>query len=151
MSEEFTSTFPASNGPLAGVRIVDLSAVVSGPMAAVMLADQGAEVIKIEPPGWGDGVRGLGASRNGVSAIFTLINRNKKSVGLNLKHPQGRQLAEELIGTADVVLQNYRPGKMKRLGLDYETLKPRFPELIYLSISGMGEVGPTPVRKCMTM
>ena len=116
MSEEFTSTFPASNGPLAGVRIVDLSAVVSGPMAAVMLADQGAEVIKIEPPGWGDGVRGLGASRNGVSAIFTLINRNKKSVGLNLKHPQGRQLAEELIGTADVVLQNYRPGKMKRLG-----------------------------------
>ncbi|MDG1115112.1 MAG: CaiB/BaiF CoA-transferase family protein [Pseudomonadales bacterium] len=142
MSEESISTFPASNGPLAGVRIIDLSAVVSGPMAAVMLADQGAEVIKIEPPGWGDGVRGLGASRNGVSAIFTLINRNKKSVGLNLKHPQGRQLAEELIGTADVVLQNYRPGKMKRLGLDYDTLKLRFPELIYLSISGMGEVGP---------
>ena len=142
MSEESSPTPPTSKGPLSGVRIIDLSAVVSGPMAAVMLADQGAEVIKIEPPGWGDGVRGLGASRNGVSAIFTLINRNKKSVGLNLKHPQGRLLAEELISTADVVLQNYRPGKMRRLGLDYETLKARFPALIYLSISGMGEVGP---------
>jgi len=112
MSTNDVSIQPLSPGPLSGIRIVDLSAVVSGPMAAVVLADQGAEVIKIEPPGWGDGVRGLGASRNGVSAIFTLINRNKKSVGINLKHPQGRQLVSELIGTADVVMQNYRPGKI---------------------------------------
>jgi len=142
MSKNDVSIQPLSPGPLSGIRIVDLSAVVSGPMAAVVLADQGAEVIKIEPPGWGDGVRGLGASRNGVSAIFTLINRNKKSVGINLKHPQGRQLVSELIGTADVVMQNYRPGKMAKLGLDYDALKEEHPELVYLSISGMGDVGP---------
>ena len=138
---------PQSPGPLSGVRIIDLSAVVSGPMAAVMLADQGAEVIKVEPPGWGDGIRGLGASRNGVSAIFSMINRNKKSVALNLKTEVGRRLANELIGTADVVLQNSRPGKMARLGLDYDTLKSSYPELIYLSISGMGDSGPYAEQK----
>ena len=118
MSDFSHQSEPQSVGPLSGVRVIDLSAVVSGPMAAVMLADQGAEVIKVEPPGWGDGIRGLGASRNGVSAIFSMINRNKKSVALNLKTEVGRRLAEELIGTADVVLQNYRPGKMARRGLD---------------------------------
>ena len=147
MSDFSHQSEPQSAGPLSGVRVIDLSAVVSGPMAAVMLADQGAEVIKVEPPGWGDGIRGLGASRNGVSAIFSMINRNKKSVALNLKTEVGRRLAEELIGTADVVLQNYRPGKMARLGLDYETLKSSYPELIYLSISGMGDSGPYAEQK----
>ncbi|SVD19534.1 uncharacterized protein METZ01_LOCUS372388, partial [marine metagenome] len=82
---EQTPVGNVNSGPLAGIRILDLSAVVSGPMAAVMLADQGADVIKIEPPGWGDGVRRLGASRNGLSAIYAMINRNKRSIAINLK------------------------------------------------------------------
>ncbi len=129
-------------GPLSGVRVLDLCSVVSGPMAAVVLADQGADVIKVEPPGWGDGIRGLGAQRNGVSAIFSMINRNKRSVGLNLKHPEGAAIAKLIAGTSDVVIQNYRPGKMDKLGLGYDALTAVAPELIYASISGMGEVGP---------
>ncbi len=131
-----------SPGPPSGARIIDLSAVVSGPMAAVVLADQGAEVIKVEPPGWGDGVRYLGASRGGVSAIFSLINRNKKSLALNLKHPDGQAILMRLLATADGVMHNYRPGKMERLGLGYASLREHFPDLIYLAISGMGDVGP---------
>jgi len=137
----------ASPGALHGVRILDLSAVVSGPMAAVVLADQGADVIKIEPPGWGDGIRFLGASRNGLSSIFSMINRNKRSLAINLKHPAGRALVSKLVETADVLLQNFRPGKMEALGLDYESLKTINPNLIYASINGMGEVGPYAEQK----
>jgi crotonobetainyl-CoA:carnitine CoA-transferase CaiB-like acyl-CoA transferase len=132
----------ASRGPLSGLRILDLCSVVSGPMAAVILADQGADVIKIEPPGWGDGIRNLGASRNGLSALFALINRNKRSIGINLKHPAGADIVRRLAENADVVMQNYRPGRMDRLGLGYETLREINPDLIYTSISGVGEVGP---------
>lgn len=132
----------STNGPLAGVRVLDLCSVVSGPMTAVMLADQGADVIKVEPPGWGDGIRGLGAQRNGVSAIFAMINRNKRSIGVNLKHREGAAIARLLAQTSDVVIQNYRPGKMDRLGLGYDDLKGLNESLIYASISGMGEVGP---------
>ena len=131
-----------STGPLAGVKVLDLCSVVSGPMAAVILADQGADVIKVEPPGWGDGIRQLGASRNGLSAIFAMINRNKRSIGLNLKHPDGARLACTLAQNADVVIQNYRPGKMDKLGLGYDDLKQDHADLIYASISGMGEIGP---------
>ncbi|MBV1906465.1 MAG: CoA transferase [Pseudomonadales bacterium] len=131
-----------TNGALQGVRVLDLSSVVSGPMAAVILADQGADVIKIEPPGWGDGIRGLGASRNGLSAIFSMINRNKRSLAINLKHTAGQTLVLQLAETADVLLQNYRPGKMETLGLGYDSIKAVNPELIYTSISGMGEIGP---------
>jgi crotonobetainyl-CoA:carnitine CoA-transferase CaiB-like acyl-CoA transferase len=137
----------ANNGPLTGFRVLDLSSVVSGPMAAVVLADQGADVIKIEPPGWGDGIRGLGASRNGLSAIYAMINRNKRSVAINLKVPEGRDLVLRLVQDADVLLQNYRPGKMARLGLDYESLQALNPDLIYASINGMGEVGPLADQK----
>jgi len=132
----------STRGALDGVRILDLSAVVSGPMAAVVLADQGADVIKIEPPYRGDGVRYLGASRNGLSAIFSMLNRNKRSLAINLKHPSGKALVLQLAKTADVLLQNYRPGKMDKLGLGYEALKEINPDLIYTSISGMGDVGP---------
>ncbi len=137
----------AKKGPLDGVRVLDLSSVVSGPMAAVILADQGADVIKVEPPGWGDGIRGLGASRNGLSAIFSMINRNKRSIAINLKHPTGQQLIRQLAETADVVLQNYRPGKMDKLGLGFDDLHTINPQLIYASISGMGEVGPLAEQK----
>ena len=136
-----------NEGPLSGFRVLDLSSVVSGPMAAVVLADQGADVIKIEPPGWGDGIRGLGASRNGLSAIYAMINRNKRSVAINLKHPEGQALVRRLAADADVLLQNYRPGKMARLGLDYDALKVECPDLIYASINGMGEVGPYAEQK----
>ena len=122
---EKNSTGKSNHGPLSGFRVLDLSSVVSGPMAAVVLADQGADVIKVEPPGWGDGIRGLGASRNGLSAIYAMINRNKRSIAINLKHPEGQSLVRELAASADVLLQNYRPGKMARLGLDYDALKPR--------------------------
>jgi len=131
-----------SDGPLGGIRILDLSRVVSGPMAAVILADQGADVIKVEPPGWGDGIRFLGASRNGLSAIFSLINRNKRSIAINLKHPEGAEIVRKLAVSADVVMQNYRPGKIEKLGLGYDNLKTVNPDLIYLSINGMGESGP---------
>ena len=98
-------------GPLQGFKVIDMSSVVSGPMAAVMLADQGADVIKIEPPGWGDGIRRLGANRNGLSAIYAMINRNKRSLALNFKHPRGKDLLLKLAKQSDVLLQNYRPGK----------------------------------------
>lgn len=140
-SDQQSATIP-NEGPLSGFRVLDLSSVVSGPMAAVVLADQGADVIKIEPPGWGDGIRGLGASRNGLSAIYALINRNKRSIAINLKHSEGQALVRQLAADADVLLQNYRPGKMARLGLDYDALKAECPNLIYASINGMGEVGP---------
>ena len=139
--DQQSATIP-NEGPLSGIRVLDLSSVVSGPMAAVVLADQGADVIKIEPPGWGDGIRGLGASRNGLSAIYAMINRNKRSIAINLKHSEGQALVRQLAADADVLLQNYRPGKMARLGLDYDALKAECPNLIYASINGMGEVGP---------
>ena len=126
-----------TDGPPSGIRILDLSRVVSGPMAAVILADQGADVIKVEPPGWGDGIRFLGASRNGLSAIFSLINRNKRSIAINLKHPEGADVVRKLAVSADVVMQNYRPGKIEKLGLGYDDLKAVNPDLIYLSINGM--------------
>lgn len=144
--DQQSATIP-NEGPLSGFRVLDLSSVVSGPMAAVVLADQGADVIKIEPPGWGDGIRGLGASRNGLSAIYAMINRNKRSIAINLKHSEGQALVRQLVADADVLLQNYRPGKMARLGLDYDALKAECPNLIYASINGMGEVGPYAEQK----
>ena len=90
-----------SKGALQGFRILDLSRVVSGPMAAVVLADQGADVIKVEAPGWGDGIRYLGAQGNGLRAIFSMINRNKRSLAINLKHPKGAALIRILVQTAD--------------------------------------------------
>lgn len=132
----------ARTGPLQGFRVLDLSAVVSGPMAAMVLADQGADVIKVEPPGWGDGIRGMGASRNGLSAIYAMINRNKRSIAINLKHSVGQELIRRLVSSADVVMQNFRPGKMESLGLSYAELSAINPRLVYLSITGMGEVGP---------
>ena len=133
-------------GPLAGFRVLDLSSVVSGPMAAVVLADQGADVIKIEPPGWGDGIRGSVLAVT-LEVPSTRINRNKRSVAINLKVPAGRDLVLNLVQGADVVLQNYRPGKMARLGLDYEALRVLNPNLVYASINGMGEIGPLADQK----
>jgi crotonobetainyl-CoA:carnitine CoA-transferase CaiB-like acyl-CoA transferase len=129
------------NGPLAGVRVIDLSAVVSGPMAAGILADQGADVIKVEPPG-GDMSRRVGPAKGDISALFMAINRGKRSIVLDLKSGQARTVLEELVRHADVLIENFRPGTMSRLGLGYEQLRESNPGLIYLSISGFGQSGP---------
>ncbi|MCR9254805.1 MAG: CoA transferase [Alphaproteobacteria bacterium] len=129
-------------GPLHGIRIVDLTTVVSGPLATMMLADQGAEVIKIENPKGGDFTRQVSNRSNGFSASFLNNNRNKKSVAVDLKTPEGVELVKRLVATADAVVQNFRPGAVERLGLGYEDLKKVNPAIVYCSISGFGARGP---------
>ena len=125
---------------LDGISVLEFANYVSGPYAGMMLADLGAEVIKIESPGGGDPFRGWGAAD--YSATFGSVNRNKKSVILDLKSKEGRAAALALASRADVLIENYRAGAMARLGLDYESLKHVNPRLIYLSITGFGSTGP---------
>ncbi|MEY3744979.1 MAG: hypothetical protein RLZ48_657, partial [Actinomycetota bacterium] len=106
----------ANTGPLSGIKVVDLSVMISGPLAAMMLADQGADVIKVESPGIGDMMRFLGSQKGGITGIFALHNRGKKSIGLNLKSDKGRQILRDLMKDADVVIQNFRPGALEKLG-----------------------------------
>src|SRR5262247_3992812 len=114
--------------PLAGIRIVDCSAVLSGPLATTLLADQGADVIKVEPPGAGDVLRAVGSSRGGMSGLFHVVNRGKRSIALNLASEEGRELLRELVARADVFVQNFRPGVVERMGLGFEALSRRSPE-----------------------
>jgi len=130
------------NGPLHGVRILDLTAMLSGPWATSLLADQGADVIKIEIPHKGDHVRALGHQQGGLSAMFLNINRNKRSVTINMKKPEGVELFKRMVMDADVVVQNFRPGVVDRLGIGADDLRALKPELIYVSVSGFGEKGP---------
>ena len=106
-----------SNSLFRGIRIIDFSNVVSGPMATQILADQGADVIKVETPGIGDISRMIGANRNGFSSMFTVLNRNKRSVAINLKSEKGLAILDNLLATADVLVQNFRPGVMEKLKL----------------------------------
>ncbi len=129
-------------GPLAGYRIIDVTQMVSGPMATMILADQGADVIKIEPPGMGDLTRALGKATRGIAPIFATTNRNKRSVALNLKDPRGVELLKRLVAGADLFVQNFRPGVVERIGIGEEALRKVRPDLVYVSISGFGEVGP---------
>ena len=129
-------------GPLHGFRIVDLTTMLSGPWATMMLADQGADIIKVEMPGSGDHVRSLGNQRGGMSAMFLNINRNKRSITVDLKNEQGRELVKELAKTADVFVQNFRPGVVDRLGIGEADIRQVSPKIIYVSISGFGDVGP---------
>jgi CoA:oxalate CoA-transferase len=136
------SPLPATREPaLAGLRVVDFTIVMSGPMCTRMLADAGADVIKVEPPE-GDVVRQRPPHVGGVSTYYASMNCGKKSVVLNLQTEDGKRLARELVAKADVVVENFRPGVMKRLGLDYETLSKTNPRLVYASISGFGQSGP---------
>jgi crotonobetainyl-CoA:carnitine CoA-transferase CaiB-like acyl-CoA transferase len=130
--------------PLAGVRVLDVSQVMAGPFACMLLADMGADVIKIEPPGTGDQTRGsMGFKMKGPDSLgFLNMNRNKRSVALNLKSKPGRELLLRLARDADILVENYRPGAMKRLGLGYDDLKAVNPRLVYTSISGFGQTGP---------
>ena len=130
-------------GPLAGLTIVDLTRVLSGPYCTMLLADMGARVIKIEQPDRGDDTRAWGPPFVGSeSAYFLSINRNKESVTLDFKDPEGRRILDQLIASADVVVENFRPGAMTRLGLDYAALAPSHPRLVFCSISGFGQDGP---------
>ena len=129
--------------PLDGITVLDLTRVLSGPYCTMLLADMGARVIKVEQPGKGDDTRAWGPPfLEGESAYFLSINRNKESVTLDFKHPEGRALLEQLIAKADVLVENFRPGTLTKLGLDYETLSKGHPRLIYCSISGFGHSGP---------
>ena len=129
--------------PLQGLTVLDLTRVLSGPYCTMMLADLGARVIKIEQPGKGDDTRGWGPPFvEGESAYFLSINRNKESVTLDFKQPAGRDLLDRLLATADVLVENFRPGTLSKLGLDYTTLAPKYPRLVYCSISGFGQTGP---------
>ena len=130
------------DGPLEGYRIVDLTAMVSGPIATMMLAEQGADVIKIEPPGQGDLVRAIGNARSGITPLFATSNRSKRSVVIDLKQSQGVALLKRLVSTADVFVQNFRPGTAGRMGIGESVLRAVAPDLIYVSISGFGENGP---------
>ena len=129
-------------GPLDGYRIVDLTTMISGPMATCLLGDQGADVIKVEAPGVGDLVRRLGQPREGITATFATSNRNKRSIVLDLKQQADLDVFRRLADTADVVVQNFRPGVADRMGIGAEALRARKPELVYVSISGFGEQGP---------
>lgn len=130
-------------GALEGVRIIDATALFAGPLATMMLGDQGADVIKIEPPGGqGDLLRTMGITRGGVASTFHAVNRNKRSIVLDLRDERGREILERLVEGADVFVQNYRPGVAGRLGVDEPRLRERRPDLVYVSLSAWGESGP---------
>ncbi len=134
----------AAPSPLAGVRVVDLTRVMTGPYAAMMLGDLGADVVKIEQPGTGDDTRHWGPPFvGGEASYFLSVNRNKRSLALDLKSEGGREVLWRLIDEADVLLENFSPGTMERLGFGYEAVSARRPELIYASISGFGQTGPS--------
>ena len=144
-------------GPLSGVRVVDVSEVISGPLATMILADQGAEILKIEPPRYGEESRQLANYRNGMAGLYANCNHGKRSIGINLKSERGLELALEMIREADVFVQNWRPGAAERLGLGETALREVNPRIIYASITGYGDDGPyagrrgyDPIFQCLT-
>lgn len=129
-------------GPLDGYRIIDLTAMVSGPLATMILADQGADVIKVENPRGGDYTRAVSTRRGGFSASFLNNNRNKRSLSLDLKDPRGLAILKRLVAGADVFVQNFRPGVADRMGIGEAAIRETAPDIIYVSISGFGDKGP---------
>ncbi len=128
-------------GPLKGFRIIDFTTMVSGPIATMMLADQGADVIKIEPPG-GEYMRKTGVQHRGMPSGFLSCNRNKRSLSVDLKRTEGLEVIKKLAANADVLVQNFRPGAIERMGLGEDVVRRLQPKIIYVSISGFGETGP---------
>ena len=129
-------------GPLSGVVIADLSRILAGPYCTLLLAEMGARVIKIETPGTGDDSRHYGPFVNGKSAYFVSVNRGKESIALDLKKPEDKAVFEALLAKVDVLVENFRPGTMEKLGFGYERLKALYPRLIYAAASGFGHSGP---------
>jgi CoA:oxalate CoA-transferase len=146
-----TDAAEAGAGLLSGVTVVDLSRVLAGPFCTMTLANLGARVIKVEIPGTGDDSRAFGPFANGKSLYFSSINCNKESIALNLKAPEDRAIFEKLLEKADVLVENYRPGTMEKLGYGWETLHARFPHLIYGAASGFGDSGPISKRAAYDM
>ena len=134
-------TAEQNEGPLAGVRVVDLTSMISGPVATMMLADQGADVIKVEALD-GDLVRGAGATRSGITSTFISSNRSKRAMAIDLKTPQGVDALQRLLKTADVMVQNFRPGAIERMGFGEDIVRSLKPNIIFVSISGFGDSGP---------
>lgn len=131
-----------ARGPLHGYRILDTSSMIAGPLATRILADQGADVIKVETPRGGDLTRALGGAGRSMAPIFATVNRNKRSLALDLKQPGGLALLHRMVERSDVFVQNFRPGTAERMGIGAEELRRRNPRLVYASISGFGERGP---------
>ena len=129
-------------GPLSGIRVLELSIALTGPYIGALFADQGADVIKVERPDIGDIMRWIGPSVNGLSAVFRVCNRGKQSIAVDIRTDAGREIALELAAKADVVIQNFRPGVLERLGLGYDSVVAINPDVVYLSLTGFGEVGP---------
>ena len=134
-------------GALDGVKVLDLTTIYSGPICTTILGDQGADIIKIESPE-GDFMRqALDVERNGVSGMFSMLNRNKRSIVIELSTDEGKSLFKDMLTSADVVVENFRPGVMDRLGFDYENMKTINPGIIYASINGVGQSGPYAKRR----
>jgi len=138
-------------GPLSGITVIDLSRILAGPYCTLMLAELGARVIKVEPPNTGDDSRQFGPFVDGKSAYFMSINRGKESISLNLKDAADRAVFEKLLETGDVIVENFRPGTMEKLGYGWETLHARYPKLIYAAASGFGHSGPESKRAAYDM
>ena len=134
-------------GPLEGIKIIDISTIVSGPLAASMLGDQGAEVIKIEPPYKGENARVMGPIKEGSGALFATVNRSKRSLAMDLKKEESKKIIYKLIESADIIIDNFRPGALDRLGLDFNSIKNFNPRIIQMSITGYGETGPYSKRR----
>lgn len=132
----------ATKGPLSGVTVIDLSRILAGPYCTMMMAELGARVIKVEPPKGGDDARAYGPFIEGRSMYFASVNRGKESIALDLKLDSDRAIFEKLLGKADVIVENFRPGTMEKLGYGWEQLHPKYPQLIYASASGFGHTGP---------
>ena len=138
-------------GPLSGLTVIDLSRILAGPYCTLMLAELGARVIKVEAPETGDDARQYGPFVNGKSAYFQSVNRGKESLVLNLKADNDKVIFKKLLAKADVIVENFRPGTMEKLGFGWETLKQKYPNLIYASASGFGHSGPDMYRPAYDM
>ncbi len=150
-AEQTASETTSQAGPLSGITVVDLSRILAGPYCTLMMAELGARVIKVETPGTGDDARHYGPFVNGKSAYFQSVNRGKQSIALNLKDDGDRATFEKLLEKADVIVENFRPGTMEKLGYGWDTLHAKYPKLIYAAASGFGHSGPEMTRPAYDM
>ena len=131
---------------LSGIRVLDVSTILAGPLACQILGDFGADVIKIEHPRHGDGMRGHGLSKDGVGLWWKMVGRNKRTIGLYLGDPAGQEIFKDLVRTADVVVENFRPGTLERWGIGWDVLREINPGLVLLRVTGFGQEGPYAAR-----